>query len=107
VDIWRRTLAWSALISEMFFFGAVGLGNVTPSAYDATNAFLGSVTATNFGNGLFEVNSPGATTEDPFFGVTNSTGVSKIILNISNNKDWRRITCNTVISLNSLSLRLR
>lgn len=69
-------------------FGSSGVGDVTLTAYDATNGWLGSITATNFGNGLFQGDSPGATDEDRFFGVSNPTGISSITLSVSNSKDW-------------------
>lgn len=69
-------------------FGQFGVGNVTFSAYDATNGYLGSITATNFGNGFFQGDSPGATTEDRFFGVNNPAGISSVTMFINNSKDW-------------------
>lgn len=69
-------------------FGQFGVGNVTFSAYDATNGYLGSITATNFGNGLFQGDSPGATAEDRFFGVSNPAGISSVSMFINNSKDW-------------------
>lgn len=70
------------------FVGQFGVGDVTFTAYDATNGWLGSITATNFGNGFFQGDSPGATTEDRFFGVSNPAGISSINLSVSNSRDW-------------------
>ena len=69
-------------------FGQFGVGDVTFSAYDATNGLLGSITATNFGNGFFQGDSLGATAEDRFFGVSNPAGISSVNLSVSNSKDW-------------------
>ncbi len=69
-------------------FGQPGFGSLTFSARDAADVPLGSVTCTNFGNGSALGNSPGATAEDRFFGVSNPAGISSISLTADNSKDW-------------------
>ena len=69
-------------------FGELGIGDVTFTALDADGRPLGSITATNFGNGSAEGNSPGATAEDRFFGVSNPDGISSVTLFAHNSIDW-------------------
>jgi len=69
-------------------FGELGVGDVTFAALDANGQPLGSITATNFGNGLSAGDSPGATAEDRFFGVSNPAGISSVTLFAHNSIDW-------------------
>jgi len=69
-------------------FGEFCVGDVTLAAHDAAGVFLGSITATNLGNGSALGSGPGATSEDRFFGVSNSGGISSITLSINNSVDW-------------------
>lgn len=68
--------------------GQFGIGDVTLTARDADGALLGSVVATNFGNGSAQGASDGATAEDRFMGVTNAAGISSISVSVSNSVDW-------------------
>ncbi len=69
-------------------FGEFCVGDVTLTALDATGGVLGSITATNLGNGAALGSGPGATSEDRFFGVSNPGGISSITLSVNNSVDW-------------------
>ena len=69
-------------------FGQFGVGDVTLMAHDDAGVFLGSITATNLGNGSVLGSGPEATSEDRFFGVSNSSGISSIVLFVNNSVDW-------------------
>jgi hypothetical protein len=68
--------------------GQLGVGNVTFSARDGDGAALGSIVATNLGNGSAAGSGPGATAEDRFFGVSNPAGISSISITANNSTDW-------------------
>lgn len=68
--------------------GPPGIGVVTLTG-EATNATpLGFLVKTNFGNGSLLGNSPGATTEDRFLGVSSMLGIAHIRLFLTNSADW-------------------
>ena len=69
-------------------FGQFGFGDFTFSARDGDGRLLGSISATNFGNGSSLGNFPDATAEDRFFGVSNPAGISSISLSVNNSLDW-------------------
>jgi len=68
--------------------GPPGIGVVTLTG-EATNAMpLGFLVETNFGNGSLLGNSPGATSEDRFLGVSSTMGIAHIRLYLTNSTDW-------------------
>lgn len=68
--------------------GPPGIGVVTLTG-EATNAIpLGFLVETNFGNGSLLGNSPGATAEDRFLGVSSTLGIAHIRLFLTNSTDW-------------------
>lgn len=69
-------------------FGQLGVGDVTFAAYDPNGVLLGSLTATNLGNGSVAGSGLGATSEDRFFGVSNSAGIASVTLTANNSVDW-------------------
>lgn len=69
-------------------FGEFCVGDVTLTAYDAAGVLLGSIAATNLGNGSAQGSGPGATEEDRFFGVSHPDGISSITLSVHNSVDW-------------------
>lgn len=68
--------------------GILGFGDVTFTAYDTNGLLLGSITATNFGNGAAFGDGAGATAEDRFFGVIHAQGLGSVRLSIANSVDW-------------------
>jgi hypothetical protein len=70
------------------FFGQLGFGNVIFSARNSNGEPLGSIVATNFGNGSVAGNGVNATSEDRFFGVINPGGISSISITAENSQDW-------------------
>jgi hypothetical protein len=69
-------------------FGQLGVGDVTFAAYDSNGVLLGSITATNLGNGSVAGSGPEATSEDRFFGISHPAGIASITLTANNSKDW-------------------
>jgi hypothetical protein len=65
--------------------GTTGFGNVTFTAYDATNILIGTVGPTLLGDGAA---NGGGTSEDRFFGVINSGGISRITIQMPDSTDW-------------------
>jgi len=92
-------------------FGEFCVGDVTLEAFDAGGASLGSVTATNLGNGSVLGSGPNATSEDRFLGVANSGGISSIRISINNSVDWEvdhlQYGCLPVVGVSVPELRIR
>ncbi|HEX5219648.1 MAG TPA: hypothetical protein VFZ59_08775, partial [Verrucomicrobiae bacterium] len=64
--------------------GSTGFGNVLFSARDANGASLGTMMATNLGDGTgFSL-----TSEDRFLGITHPGGISSISITMTNSSDW-------------------
>jgi hypothetical protein len=69
-------------------FGFAGHGDVIFTAFDTNGVSMGTIIATNLGNGSALGSGPGATSEDRFFGATNATGISSISISMGNSSDW-------------------
>ena len=68
--------------------GPVGIAAITLTATDTNGMPLGLLVDTNFGNGSLYGDSPGATAEDRFFGVSCPVGIANIRLYLTNSTDW-------------------
>jgi hypothetical protein len=69
-------------------FGFAGRGDVLFSAFDTNGTLMGTIIATNLGDGSPFGSGPNATSEDRFFGATNATGISSISMSMLNSADW-------------------
>lgn len=63
--------------------GKFGYGSVLFQGYGALGELLGSINA-KVGDGF----NTGATAEDRFFGVVSPGGISRIVIQMANSKDW-------------------
>ncbi|MGC3960107.1 MAG: hypothetical protein QM813_19920 [Verrucomicrobiota bacterium] len=70
------------------FSGSVGVATVALTATDTNGMPLGLLVETNFGNGSLYGDSPGATAEDRFFGVSCPAGIASVRLYLTNSADW-------------------
>jgi len=68
--------------------GPPGVATVTLTATDTNGMPLGLLVETNFGNGSLFGDSPGATSEDRFFGVSSPVGIANVRLYLTNSTDW-------------------
>ena len=64
--------------------GTLGFGGVTFEAFDENGDSLGVIGPNTLGDGAVT----GATTEDRFYGATNATGISRIVISMNNSTDW-------------------
>lgn len=64
--------------------GAFGTGNVTFSAFDAADQFVGSIGPVLLGDGVVV----GTAAEDRFFGVVHGAGIRRITLSMDTSNDW-------------------
>jgi hypothetical protein len=64
--------------------GSVGVGSVSFVAFDSLGVSLGTFGPVTLGDGL----ATGGTAEDRFFGAFNSSGISRIVISMSNSVDW-------------------
>jgi hypothetical protein len=62
----------------------LGMGNVYFEAFDENSASLGQIGPSFLGDGA----ANGGTAEDRFFGATNGTGISKIVIWMPDSNDW-------------------